>query len=269
MKEVGLQQVPVAAIDTTARLRQVDGLMAAALAENIQEIGRLRQPIEVRVSGGSYALIAGAHRLAAVKRLGWKTIPAFVFEASDDEARLAEIDENLVRHELNPLDRASFLAARQEVWERLYPDTKHGVAGGKARQGAATDTMSFAADTAQRLGITSRTVRRAVSIHRGLAADVRAQIVGTALAQSQTELLALAKLPPEDQRQVVPLLLAEAPQVRTVQAAMRMVSGAPLSAANTDDRGFERLVSAWGRASPAAAKRLWHIGATHGNCGQA
>jgi len=207
MKSLGLQDISIADIDTGFRLRAVDDGYAAMLAENIRETGRLRQPIEVRTAkSGGFRLIAGAHRLAACTLLEWSAIPAFVFEATEDEARLAEIDENLVRHELNPLDRATFLFERKTVYERLNPEAAKGGdrgnqhTGGKARL---SEIVSFSRDTAERVGLTERTIQLAVKIATGLAPDVKGAVAGTAIAKTQAELLALAKLGPAEQRAVL------------------------------------------------------------------
>ncbi len=99
MKELGLQTIPVASISLGLRLRVVDEVHAQHLAENIQEIGRLRSPIEVRKAkgrkGDSYTIVAGGHRFRAIQLLGWTEVPAFVFEMTDQEARIWEIDENI------------------------------------------------------------------------------------------------------------------------------------------------------------------------------
>ena len=247
MKSLGLQDIPIAAIDTAFRLRPVDDGYAALLAENIQEAGRLRQPIEVRAGKGGFRLIAGAHRLAACKKLEWSTVPAFVFEATEDEARLAEIDENLVRHELNPLDRATFLYERKAIYERLNPETKAGVAGGKARQGSATEIISFARDTAERVGLTDRAIRMAVQIATDLAPDVKAAVAGTEIAKTQAELLALAKLGPAEQRAVLGMLLGDAPKAKSVREAVAQLTNRPAKAPD----GYAKLLTAWRHAGTA------------------
>ena len=258
MKALGLNRIPVGEIDDTGRLRPVDPAYVAMLAENLAQTLKLRQPIEVRrLKKGGYRLIAGAHRLAAVKAMGWPEIDAFVYEATDAEARLAEIDENLVRHELNPLDRAVFLAERKAIYEALHPETKAGVAGGKARQGSATDIMSFARDTAERIGLNDRTIQRAVMIATKLAPDVKAAVAGTWIAKHQGELLALAKQPPADQRACVALMLKPEAPARTVADALRQSKGVSAAGGgNPDDKAFEGLISAWGRAGAKAKRRF-------------
>jgi ParB family chromosome partitioning protein len=258
MKSLGLHQITVAQIDFGTRLRQVSEDHAALLAANIAEVGRLRSPIEVRKTrkADQYTLIAGGHRLRAVQSLGWAEIDAFVFDLTDDEARLAEIDENLIRHELNPLDRAVFLAERKELYLRLHPETAAGTAGAEAKHGRATDIMSFAADTAERCGLTERSIRRAVAIAVGLKAGARARIAGTWLAAKQGELLALTRASESEQHKALDLLLATPAQAKTVEAALKMVRGVVETAKSEDDVEFEKLVKAWLRASGPVRRRF-------------
>lgn len=259
MKDLGLQDIPVAQIDVSDRLRAIDDGYVALLAENIAQTERLRQPLEVRKVKDGFRLIAGGHRHAAVQRLGWFSVPCFVFEASAEEARLAEIDENLVRHELNPLDRAVFLAERKSLYEALHPEAKKG--GNRGNQhtgGRQTEIVSFSRDTAERCGLTDRTIRTAVMIATRLDPQVRATIAGTWISRNQSELLQLVKSESAaEQRAIVAELLADTPKAKRVAEARRLVANAPVPAEkHPDDKAFEALYSQWGRAS-AAAKRAF------------
>lgn len=259
MRDLGLQTIPVAAIDFGDRLRAISEGHAQLLASNIAEAGRLRSPIEVRQAkrkGDRFTLVAGGHRLRAAQILGWAEIPAFVFDMTDDESRLAEIDENLVRHELNPLDRAVFLAERKALYERLHPEAKAGVAGAEAKHGRANDIMSFAADTAERCGLTARTIQRAVAIASGLQLDVRARLAGTPLAPRQSELMALAKLSRSEQHAVLDLLLGDTPQAASVEAARRIVRDEHAADPTPTERSFQRLLADWSRADRAARRQF-------------
>lgn len=252
MKDLGLQTIPVASIDATDRLRSIDEGYAALLAENFQQVGRMRQPIEVRVAkGGGYKLIAGGHRIQAAQIVGWTEVPAFVYDASDDEARLGEIDENLMRRDLDPLDKAVFLATRKDVYERLYPQTKAGVAGGKARQGSATDILSFAEDTAARCGLNERTIRRLVAL-TGIDPTVRSRISGTWLARHQSELGALAKQGPEMQARIVDILIDAdhaVASVVSVKEALDILNGVRRPEKSADEKKLDGMQAAWTRAS--------------------
>ena len=249
MDSLGLQTIPLASIDIGARLRPVSEPHAAMLAENIQQTGRLRAPIEVRETGERYSLISGRHRMRAAELLDWAEIPAFVFQATDDEAQLAEIDENLVRHELNPLDRAVFLFQREQIFKRLHPETVAGVAGAEARH-RATEIISFARDTAQRVGLTERTIYLATSIARDLSPEVRALIAGTALAQKQSELLALAKVPADLQLAVANLVLGGT--CRNVATARDAAEGRARETTTEEQAQLNRLLTAWRKAGPSA-----------------
>ncbi|VTZ27245.1 conserved hypothetical protein [Methylocella tundrae] len=58
-----------------------------------------------------YALVAGAHRLAAAKKLGWSEIPCLtLYDEPDEQARLWEIAENLHRAELTALERSELIS---------------------------------------------------------------------------------------------------------------------------------------------------------------
>lgn len=263
MNFYGLQTIAVAAIDFGDRLRSIDENYANLLAENIAQAGRLRQPIEVRGKGknaDTFLLIAGGHRLRAAQIMNWATIDAFVYEADDDKARMAEIDENLVRHDLNPLDRAVFMFQRKEIYERLHPEAKHGAQGGRGSKRNENDTMSFSKNTAEKCGWTERTIQRAVLIAGKLAPDVRATLPGTELAKSQSELLTLAKLGHGEQRRALELLLGDQPKAKTMAAAIKLIKGVRDSGPTGDD-GFKALVAKWGRATPrereAFLQHLW------------
>ena len=158
------------------RLRQIDEGWAEALAANMAVQGQMT-PIEVRATPDKvrpYALVAGAHRMRALEIIGAETAIATVFEGDDLAAKLREIDENLMRHELTALDRATFLAERKIVYEALNPDTRRG----KYSRPSINDKVvvyppSFSESTAERLGFDKRTIERAVRRHAALHADVR------------------------------------------------------------------------------------------------
>ena len=147
------------------RLRPVSAAGVAALVASINETGVMEDAIHVRKKkDGKLHLVAGGHRVAAARELGWQDIEAKVWtDVTDDWARLMEIDDNLAGAEMTALDNAVFLARRKEVYERLHPETKRGVAGGLARQGLANDIVSFAGATAEKFGLSTRQVERRIA----------------------------------------------------------------------------------------------------------
>jgi len=256
MEASHIHHIPLEDIDDSDRLRAVDAVYVAAIATNVSGFGRLMQPIEVRPVEGGYRLVSGAHRLAAVRSLEWKTVPAFVMEVGDDEARLREIDENLVRHDLNALDRAILLHRLKVLYEKRHPETKNGAHGGRGGKRKATDTMRFSKNASENTGLSVAAIERSVRIATLLAPDVKAMVLGTHLARDQSKLLALVKLPPDEQRAVAKELLSPATRAKGVSEAHRMVFGGSQVKDKDDDGDFGKLVSAWGRSSAAVKARF-------------
>jgi ParB family chromosome partitioning protein len=100
------------------------------LLASIEKEGLL-QPILVRPLGnGLYECVAGERRLRAVKKLGWKEVPAIVKELDDRSALLIALIENLQRKDLNPIETAlayqslmeKFGFTQEEVAERVGKD---------------------------------------------------------------------------------------------------------------------------------------------------
>lgn len=180
--------------------------------------------------------------MAALDMLGITEVAAVILKADDIEAELLEIDENLCRHELTPLDRATFLARRKEVYEELYPETKHG--GDRKSDQARMLTRlipSFTDATAQKLGLDSSTIRRAVSLYTGIAQDVRENISGTWVAASGAQLGALARLTPDMQRRVASAV-HEFPTLTSVAAILAEIQGTERTPPATR---FERFLALW------------------------
>ena len=87
-----LQQIPVVKVRVGERLRRLDDGKVVELMNSYETCGVIN-PISV---DREFTLIAGAHRLEAAKRLGWKTIESKVFTDEDLQRELIEIDENLL-----------------------------------------------------------------------------------------------------------------------------------------------------------------------------
>ena len=211
------------------RARSFDADGAAALAGLIEAQG-LMHPITVKPHFANtddhpaYVLIAGLHRLRAFEQLGRATIPARVLsERSTDEARMDEVLENLGRNELTALDRAQHLDELKVVYERMHPETKAGVAGGKARQGTATEIFSFAESTAEKIGLSQRAIRIAVKIWTGLTPDSRRRLVGTKTAANQSEIKALSEQSPARQERIMDMLLSDPPVAASVADALVLI----------------------------------------------
>jgi ParB/RepB/Spo0J family partition protein len=83
------------------------------LAENINENGLLN-PITVTSRGLEYELVAGYRRVAACRKLGWVWIDASITEASEENARLLNLSENLARKDLRLYDTMRTLSYLKE-----------------------------------------------------------------------------------------------------------------------------------------------------------
>lgn len=255
-------EIPLALIDDTDRLREVDPAWAEALAGHIREQGKrikgrgLQTPVEVREAGpdGRHKLVFGAHRVAACRLLEWGSIPARVFSGSDLEARLAEIDENLVRRELGPLERAIFLAERKRVYLEMHPQAAGGKAGANKRFHA-KEIISFASSVAKKIGLTERAINFDIAIAEALAADVRHALQEERLGLKQKELLRLAALPHARQREVVEAVAALGG--RGFASAVSSVEGAKLPVVASEEKQFRALLAAWEKnTNPRARSRF-------------
>ncbi len=248
--------IPLDQIDVGDRLRSIDPDHAALIAESFQTNGQMT-PIEVRmVPGGRYRLVAGAHRLEAANIAGMAEITAIRVEADDDQALLREIDENLCRRDLSELDRATFLAERKAVWLRMHPETGRG----KRPKGKETDVSlfpTFARDVAEKLGISPRSVDRAIRRHGAIASEVRLMLATSRFANSAGTLDALAKLPHGRQREVAAALVRAETPCRTVAEALIEIVGKPRTdAAAETERQYASLMSAWRKAGRLARSRF-------------
>ncbi len=106
-KEHQFQMIPVDLIDVL-NPRERNGQVFEEIVENIRNVG-LKKPISVTKrtdkSGAlRYKLICGEGRLKAFKKLGEREIPALVLDASDEEAFIMSLAENIARRAERPLD---------------------------------------------------------------------------------------------------------------------------------------------------------------------
>src|SRR5579871_3306639 len=89
------------------------------LAESMRSYGLLQAVLVRPLAGGDYVLIAGHRRLAAARLLGWSEIPTLVRGvASDGDAFLLTLTENLQREDLSPREqsRALEILVRERGW---------------------------------------------------------------------------------------------------------------------------------------------------------
>lgn len=203
-------EISVADCHPSPTARPVKPGHVLVLAESIKEIG-LRQPINVRAIEGGFEIRGGGHRHAAFVMLERETIPAIVSDDNDLRAELAEIDENLIRNEYSPAERAIAIARRKSIYEALHPETAHGGNRKSSRQigdlNANNETAGATADrfteaTSESTGRSERSVQRDAQRGEVVGSDTLQRVIGTSLDKGE-ELDALAKLSPEKREEVI------------------------------------------------------------------
>lgn len=217
--------------------------------------------------------VYGHHRHTAWIAEGGKTIPALIRALTDDEARQIEIDENLIRGELTPLERAEALMERFRVWGRRFPDRvvsdgatvapKRGRPSNLDKMseflGGAPATMGFAAETAADIGLNEKTVRRAMETVQGLSEPLRQQLHNTWIASNDGVLRQLAaRGNPDAQAQAITVLLSG--QTKNVLDAIALAEGRePAKPVQTPvDVTVKAFRKLWADASPSVRVAILH-----------
>ena len=222
-------QVPVGKIQIREGRRSLDAGHVKELADSIQELGLLN-PLTI---DRYYVLIAGLHRLEAVKALGWEDVECTVSSLEGLAAELAEIDENIVRSDISTLEYGEILLRRKEIYETLHPETKEGIAqaismnrtlGNNVSDKMSVTSKSFVQDTAEKLGVVPRTIERQIQTAKHLTAETTEIIKKSDQKISKEAALKLSRLGPEQQKEAAALLAAK--EIRTVDEYTAKVKGA-------------------------------------------
>lgn len=227
MQKTLVVQKRIDAIKIGRRMRPLGDL--TALRESIESLGLLNPVVVTRQN----ELVAGRHRVAVCKALGWTSIPTIVLDVDDLHRQLAEIDENLIRNELTVLERAEHLQRRKTIYEQLHPETKVGAwGGGRGGKGTRTKTelainaksvQRFDLNTAKKMGVSDRSIRQDLQIANSLTAAQRKALATTDVADRKADLLVLAKEKDHGKRQVLVDRLASgaSKNVREAQRDLR------------------------------------------------
>jgi ParB-like chromosome segregation protein Spo0J len=192
-------------IDFPANARPTHADKVRELANSIRRLGLQTLPTVVE-RDGRYMLIAGRHRVEALRVIGRDPIDVRVVDFDDIEARLWTISENLHRNELNALQRSEHIAE----WIRLT----------EASQSSQVETIERKRDdvaaepevsrrpeggvraAARELGITEPEARRSVKID-GITPAAKEAAYEAGLHRNQSALLKVASYANEDQVEAV------------------------------------------------------------------
>lgn len=171
------------------------------LSESIAEVGMMN-PITVTAD---HTLIAGLHRLEAAKKLGWTEVECRVSDMDALHTELAEIDENVIRTGLSDLELSELLARRKKIYETLHPATiACNLPGHASNYESSSDKLTgegkpFSQDTAEKMGVSPRTVERHVQIAENLTPETKEILHSTDRKITKQNLTKLSRLKPDQQ----------------------------------------------------------------------
>ena len=183
------------------------------LADSISQVG-LINPITI---DQEHILIAGLHRLEAAKLLGWSEIECTVSSLEGLLAELAEVDENVVRKGLSAIEYGNLLLRRKHIYETLHPETKAGQSqaagmnraiGNNVPENFSATSKSFAEDTADKLGVTPRTIRTQIQTAKNITPEAKTIIREAGTKITKKDALKLSRLAPEQQKDAASQLAA-------------------------------------------------------------
>lgn len=167
------------------------------LKESI-EVNGLLNPITI---DRDFNLIAGLHRLTACTMLGFKKIECNVVDYKNTwQSRLAEIDENLIRSELETLERAELWLEREKILEKRGLRAKAGD-NQHHRQGSVFQPIKTTEQLAKEIGYTKRTYQYGKQIASKILPEVKQAIQGTEIAKKTTALLEIARAGSAEKKQ--------------------------------------------------------------------
>lgn len=205
-------RIPITEIKIIPGRRKAVPSHIAELAKSIADVGLLN-PITVNED---HTLIAGLHRLEAAKLLNWTEIDCTICDIDSTRAELAEIDENVIRRPLSDMELNRALTRRKELYEALYPETiarnrpghvsNH--QGSSDKLSSESKVKSFVEDTAEKLGVSTRTIERHLYLAEHLTPKVSEILKKMDKQPPRCELMKLARLEPGQQEECVALFMS-------------------------------------------------------------
>ena len=203
-------QIKISEIKINPGRRDTQQRNVEELARSIAAVG-LMNPVTVTQDN---TLIAGLHRLEAAKLLGWTEIECTVSDADGLQAELAEIDENFVRAGLSHRELGDLLLRRKELYEAIHPETRQGQRNGQTAKNDKLTVLAakpFSEDTADKLGISKRTVERLVQTAANLTPEAKKTIRDAGDKITKGDALKISQLPPDQQAEAAAVLTIAAP----------------------------------------------------------
>jgi hypothetical protein len=200
-------------IDFPPSCRPTHADKVGELVKSIRMLGLQTLPTVVE-RDGRYKLVAGRHRVEALRVMGKDRIDVRVVDFDDVEARLWTISENLHRNELNALQRSEHIAEwirlteasqSSQVETAVLPDGA--TAPEKVRQldavyAGGRGNIGGVRAAARELGITEPEARRSVKID-SITPEAKEAAYEAGLDRNQSALLKVASYANEDQVEAV------------------------------------------------------------------
>jgi len=241
--------VQIDKIEIPPSTRPYDAGAVKMLAESISSIG-LQSPPTVIQRDGKYRLVAGRHRIEALRTLEHESVFVRLVEFTDIDARLWTISENLHRAELSVTQRSEHIAEFADLVRQRQPGKLAQVApvsGGRGNEGG--ERLA-----SRELGLSREDVRRAKTIAY-LPQETKEAARDLGYEDNQSALLAAAKKP-NSAAQIVELK-AMAARGRVAPPAVRSLK----SLENISGGEFARWVKATSSNSLPHAIRVMTMAA--------
>lgn len=245
-------EIPVDLIDCSGRFRDVNEEKARTYAASMVDAGQTT-PIEVRLIDGGYKLVAGAHRIFACRILG-RPVRAVLFEGSDQDARLREIDENLYRADLTAAEQTLFVAKRLELFQYSGGELRKGRDSRKSDKLADLENPRFYSDVSAKFGIARRTAERCVRRSRNISPDLWQKINEARLDDSASTLDRISIIEADKPGRLLRLMEQDGCGLKAAIAACRET--APQDTTGALISKFKKLLGQAGATELDEMKRL-------------
>lgn len=181
-----------------------------SLVTSIKTVG-LIHPLTINKNN---ELLAGSRRYHALKELDYKEVPVIISDRNDLEQELISIDENLVRKPLNKIEFEQCLNRGREIYEQLNPtankvdlDKQDPISPAEKkleREEEEQDQNSFAAVTAEKLGVSKSIIKKAIKRDAKSSHQVKtARGAGEVSASQVNEIIRLSD---EEQDSILPYI---------------------------------------------------------------
>jgi len=210
------------------------------LMKSIETVG-LINPLTINKNN---ELIAGGRRYSALKQLGHQEVPVIRVEKNELEQELISIDENLVRKPLDKIGLEECLNRGRLLYEELNPTAKKvdleikelSPAEKKVqKEKDMEDKTSFAAITAQKIGLSPSVIKSA--IRRDVFSSSKVKEARNSGEINSGQVNEIIKLKKEEQEEILPYIQDR--PVKEVRKIIKQARTAGVDQAITYSQGME------------------------------